>query len=147
MEESGVPQEELDEVWVSLLRLLPYGEFFFGSGGGGLLLCTCFISLAASSSVVMPLRSSLIFMALAFRRRSRTGRLVTYRVPSLRIFTYKIVSKLFSLCKGNCQCSKPPLHQCQQRNLTFYMIADGCYHLCSIPHLEMPRKMLLTTKG
>lgn len=43
------------------------------------LVCisTCFISLAASSSVVMPLRSSLIFSALAFRRRSLTGRLAT----------------------------------------------------------------------
>lgn len=49
---------------------------------------TCFISLAASSSVVMPLRSSRILMARAFRRRSLTGRLATYRVPSLRILTW-----------------------------------------------------------
>lgn len=42
-----------------------------------LLHLTCFISLAASSSVVMPLRSSLIFMARAFRRRSLTGLLAT----------------------------------------------------------------------
>lgn len=38
MEESGVPQEELDEVWVSLLRLLPYGEVFFGGGVAALYL-------------------------------------------------------------------------------------------------------------
>lgn len=57
---------------------------FLGDSG---LLLTCFISLAASSSVVMPLRSSRILMARAFNRRSLTGRLATYRVPSLRILT------------------------------------------------------------